>query len=670
MAVPLRSRGLAGACRKQSAAPGLQIPMSSTASPDRSARPSGNAAPNGAPGADDTSDEPRADDDRGALGEDDRQADAAKENEQSEEKRSGGRLLEALGRILSFARPYRRRLAGALVLASLGSLVALVVPLGLRALIDAVFEEGNAGLLDRLAVGLVLLFVGRAALSFFGQYLLQWTGERVVADLRQRLYAHLHRLSLGFFSKSRTGDLTSRLVGDVASVRTAATQALADLLTQSLALVGSLALMLFLNWRLSLMVLAVVPAVTGAAVYFGRKIRRLARRVQDRLADTTAIAEEALAAVRVVKAFARSGHETQRYARAVDELFEVARRKVLLSVGFRTLVGLLFFGALVGVFWFGGREVLAGRLTAGDLVAFVFYAFNIARSVGVLSGLYTTFNSAAGASERIFELLDEEPDVQDAPDAEALPTVEGRVRFENVSFAYATGGEVLSNIDFTAKPGRTVALVGPSGAGKTTLMGLIPRFYDPQKGRVLVDGTDVRRVTLRSLRRQVALVSQEVRLFGTSLRENIRYGRLDATDAEVEDAARAANAHGFIRRMDGGYDAEVGERGVKLSGGQRQRVAIARALLRRAPLLLLDEATSSLDAASEQAVQEALGRLKAGCTTFVIAHRLSTVQGADRIVVLDEGRLVETGTHAELMARGGLYRDLAAIQLGEVLEES
>jgi subfamily B ATP-binding cassette protein MsbA len=642
--------------------------MSSTNSPDDRSRDDERVAADGPPGEPSENERQNGNAPAGEQREAGEDAETDRDDDAGEPRRAPGTLWAALRRILRFAWPYRRRLVGALALVSGGSLVALAVPLGLRALIDAVFEQGNTRLLNRLTVGLVVLFLAQAALSFFGQYLLKWTGERVVADLRQKLYAHLHRLSLNFFSRNRTGDLTSRLVGDVASVRKAATQALADLLTQSLSLLGSLALMLVLNWRLSLVVLAVVPAVTGAAVYFGRKIRRLARRVQDRLADTTAIAEEALAGMRVVKGFARSGHETERYADAVEALFEQARRRVLLSVSFRTLVGLLFFGALVGVFWFGGREVLAGRLTAGDLVAFVFYAFNIARSVRQLSGLYTTFNSAAGASERIFELLGEQPEVAGAPDAHALPPVEGRVAFEDVSFAYEPGDDVLSEISFEAEPGQTVALVGPSGAGKTTLMSLIPRFYDPQEGRVTVDGTDVRSVTLRSLRQQVALVSQEVQLFAASIGENIRYGRLEATQAEVEEAARAANAHGFITELDGGYDTAVGERGVRLSGGQRQRVAIARALLRRAPLLLLDEATSSLDAASEQSVQRALERLMAGRTTFVIAHRLSTVQGADRILVLDDGGLVETGTHPELMARpDGLYRELAAIQLGEAL---
>ena len=550
----------------------------------------------------------------------------------------------------------------ALVLTSLGTLVALVVPLGLRELVDAVFQEGNRTLLHQLTVALILLFLLRAVVSFGGNYLLGWTGERVVADLRKRVYRHLHRQSLRFFSNHRTGDLTSRLTNDVGSVRSAVTDALSNLLTQSLSLLGSVALMVVLNWRLSLIIFLVVPAVTGFAVYFGRKVRQLARRIQDRLADTTAVAEEAISAMRVVKAFARSGYEVGRYEDAVEELFETSRRRVLISALFTASVGLLFFAALVGIFWYGGLEVLAGRLTEGDLVAFIFYAFNIARSVGGMSRLYSTFNSAAGATERLFELLDTTPDLQDAPNAVVLDDVQGRVAFEDVTFAYDEGRPVLHDIQLDVDPGETVALVGPSGAGKSTLVSLIPRFYDPQRGRVTVDGHDLRQVTRPSLREHIAAVAQEVHLFNASIRENIRYGRLDADDAAVEEAARAANAHDFIVDLPDGYDAAVGERGVKLSGGQRQRVAIARALLRDARLLLLDEATSSLDSASEALVQEALERLMAGRTTFIIAHRLSTVQAADRIVVLDDGRIVQTGTHDALVQRDGLYRDLASYQ--------
>jgi len=568
----------------------------------------------------------------------------------------------SLRRIFRLGWPYRYRLLAALALTGVGTSVALVVPLGLRELVDAVFQEANRGLLNQLTLALIALFVLRAAASFGGNYLLGWVGERVVADLRKRVYRHLHRQSLRFFSNNRTGDLTSRLTNDVGSVRSAVTDALSNLLTQSLSLLGSVALMVVLNWRLSLIIFLVVPAVTVFAVYFGRKIRSLARRIQDRLADTTAVAEEALAAIRVVKSFARSDYEVNRYSDAVEDLFGTARYRVLVTALFRSTVGLLFFAALVGIFWYGGIEVLAGRLTEGDLVAFIFYAFNIARSVGGLSQLYSTFNSAAGATERLFDLLDTTPDLQDAPEAIALPPVEGHVRFDDVTFAYDDGRPVLRNIDLDVRPGETVALVGPSGAGKSTLVSLIPRFYDPQQGRVTVDGYDLRSVTHRSLRGQIAAVSQEVHLFNAPIRENIRYGRLEASDEAIEDAARAANAHDFIMELPDGYDAEVGERGVKLSGGQRQRVAIARALLRDARLLLLDEATSSLDSASEALVQEALERLVEGRTTFIIAHRLSTVQTADRLFVLNEGRIVQRGTHAELMQSDGLYRDLASYQ--------
>ncbi|MFP4228203.1 MAG: ABC transporter ATP-binding protein [Salinivenus sp.] len=575
------------------------------------------------------------------------------------------RLWASLRRILRLGWPYRNRLLGALTLTVVGTAVTLVVPLGLRELVDAVFQEANRALLDWLALALIVLFVVRAVASFGGSYLLGWVGERVVADLRTRVYRHLHRQSLRFFSTHRTGDLTSRLTNDVGSVRSAVTDALSNLLTQSLSLLGSVVLMVVLNWRLSLIIFLVVPAVTGFAVYFGRKIRALARRIQDRLADTTAVAEEALVAIRVVKAFARSDYEVARYTDAVEDLFGTARYRVLVSALFSAAVGLLFFGALVGIFWYGGLEVLAGRLTEGDLVAFIFYAFNIARSVGSLSQLYSTFNSAAGATERLFDLLDTEPDLQDAPDAIALPPVDGHLRFEDVTFSYDAGRPVLDDISLDVSAGETVALVGPSGAGKSTLVHLIPRFYDPQEGRITVDGHDLRTVTRQSLRAQIAAVSQDVQLFNTTIEDNIRYGRLDASDDAVRDAARAANAHDFIVSLPDGYDAEVGERGVKLSGGQRQRVAIARALLRDARILLLDEATSSLDSATEALVQDALDRLMQGRTTIIIAHRLSTVQAADRIVVLNDGRIVQRGTHAELMQEGGLYGRLASYQFRE-----
>ncbi len=567
-----------------------------------------------------------------------------------------------LRRILGYARPHWKRLAAALVLSILGAGITLVIPLGLRALLDAVFQNGDRTLLDTLALGLLALFVAQTTLSFFGSYWLAWVGERIIADLRQAIYTHLHRLGLRFFTGGRIGEITSRLTNDVGKLQTAATNDLSQLLTQSLTLFGSVGLMLVLNWRLSLVVFVIVPAVTLMSRYFGRIVRAYARTIQDRLADTTAIAEEALGAVRVVKAFAREDYETGRYGTAVEDLFGTARRQAMISSAFWSVVGLVFFAGLTVIFWYGGVEVLADRLTAGDLVAFIFYAFTIAQSVGVLSRLYTSYSSAAGASERVFELLDTEPEIADAPNAPALPRLRGQVTFEHVTFGYEAARPVLRDLSFEVEPGQTVALVGPSGAGKTTLVNLIPRFYDPDAGRILLDGFNLRAVQVLTVRRQIGLVSQEIQLFGTSVAENIRYGRLEATDAEVRAAAEAANADGFIEAMPDGYATEVGERGVKLSGGQRQRLAIARALLKDPRILLLDEATSALDSESEALVQEALARLLEGRTAFVIAHRLATVRDADRILVLDDERIVDDGTHAELMARGGLYRRLAALQ--------
>jgi subfamily B ATP-binding cassette protein MsbA len=583
-------------------------------------------------------------------------------DENAEPRPPLGRLLR---RMLGYARPYGTRLAAALVLSVVGSLIALVVPLGLRALLDAVFENGNRGLLDTLALVLLGLFLARTAVSLLGSYWMAWVGERIIADLRQQVYAHLHRLGLRFYTDSRIGEITSRLTNDVSSLRSAATTDLSQLLSQSLTLGGSVVLMLVLNWRLSLVVFATVPVVVILSRYFGHVVRRYGREIQDRLAETTAIAEEALSGVRVVKAFAREGYETERYRDAVEDLFGTAKRQALLNAAFWSIIGMLFMSVLVGIFWYGGVEVLADRLTAGDLVAFIFYAFSIAQSVGSLSRLYTSYSTAAGASERVFELIDTVPEIADAPDAEPLPRVRGRVTFEDVTFGYEPGQPVLRGLSFDVEPGRTVALVGPSGAGKTTLVNLIPRFYDPDAGRIYVDGHDLRDVQARSVRDQIGLVSQEIQLFGASIAENIRYGRLDASDDEVRAAARAANALAFIEALPEGFGTPVGERGVKLSGGQRQRVAIARALLKDPRILLLDEATSALDAESEALVQEALDRLLEGRTAFVIAHRLATVRDADRILVLDDGRIVEDGTHAELVARDGLYRRLADLQFRE-----
>lgn len=571
-------------------------------------------------------------------------------------------LWLAWKRIFAFARPYLFRLVLGLVFTAFSTGVWLLIPLGLRSLLDSVFEQGDRHQLDLLALGMLVLFALQALLHVGSHYWISWVGERVVTDLRKKVYAHLHLLGLRFYADHRLGELMSRLTNDVGAIRNAATGAVSQILMTGIMTVGSVGAMVVLNWRLSLVVFAAVPVAAVGARYFGQRIRELSRTVQDRLGDTTAIAEEALSAVRVVKAFAREVFEVNRFGEANEDLFRTSRYRVIMEAVFSACIAFLFMLALVVIFWYGGTEVLAGRLSAGDLVAFIFYAMNIARSVMGISRLYASLNSAVGASEHIFELLETRPEIADGEGAFPLADVRGAVAFEDVWFGYQPDRPVIKGISFEILPGQTIALVGASGAGKTTLMNLIPRFYDATSGVVRVDGVDVRDVQIVSLREQIALVSQDVDLFGTSIGENIRYGRLDATDDEVEQAARDANAHDFIVELPDGYGALVGEKGVKLSGGQRQRVAIARALLRDARILLLDEATSSLDSASEAQVQQALERLMAGRTTFIIAHRLSTVQHADCILVLDQGEIAQRGTHEALFARGGLYRELCDLQ--------
>jgi ATP-binding cassette, subfamily B, bacterial MsbA len=584
------------------------------------------------------------------------------------EQRSIKSLRKTLSDIFALSKPYRSRFYLATFAVLIASAIWLTVPLGLRELLDAVFEAGNQELLNLLAIGLFGLFILQALFSFAGNYHLEWVGERVITDLRKKVYEHLHRLGFKFYAERRLGEITSRLTNDVGSIRTALTDSLPQMFTITFSLVGSVALMVVLNWRLSIVIFLTVPLITIATRYFGLKIRKLSRSIQDDLADSTAVAEDALGAIRLVKAFVREEYEVERYNSAVEQLFGTARRKVVLTQLFWSGVGILFLSTLVIIFWYGGREVLAGRLTAGDLVAFIIYALNISRSVSQTSRLYAAINTAAGATERIFELLDEVPEIEDEPGARDITQVDGGIRAEKLWFSYDDGQPVLKEISFEAKPGQTIALVGPSGAGKTTLLNLIPRFYDPQKGAIFLDDIDIREYRIKSLREQISLVPQEVHLFGTSVKENIRYGNLIASDEQVVDAAKAANAHEFILEMTQGYDSLIGEKGVKLSGGQRQRLAIARAILKNPAILLLDEATSSLDSESEAQVQDALYRLMKNRTTFVIAHRLSTVQNADMILVIENGRIVESGTHNQLIGSEGLYSHLYALQFRDLDE--
>ncbi len=569
-------------------------------------------------------------------------------------------------RLLHFVQPYWRKLALAGVILVVSSLAGLALPLVIRYVVDGALLEASLTTLNQVIGLLLALFVAQAVLGFGQSYLLGWVGERVVANLRTTLYTHLQGMPLRFFASTRTGELISRLGSDVGTIQNAVTDTLLSLLSNAIMLIGGVVIIFVMAWRLTLVMLAVVPLAVIGMIVLGRWVRRYSRQVQDALAEVSATAEEALAGVRIVKSFAREPYEVSRYGDGVERLFGIAIKRVRLSAILEPVIGLLAFSAIALVLWVGSREVIAGRLTPGQLVSFLLYTMMIASPIAGFTSLYAQFQRALGASERVFQLLDTAPELQDAPDAAELPPIRGEVRFEGVCFDYGDTDEarvVLRDIDLVAQPGQVVALVGPSGAGKTTLVNLIPRFYDPNCGRILIDGHDIRDVKLRSLREQIGIVPQETALFSGTVRDNIRYGKLDATEAEIEAAARAANAHDFIMQLPAGYDTLVGERGVKLSGGQRQRVAIARALLKNPRILILDEATSSLDTESELAVQEALERLMRDRTTFVIAHRLSTITNADWIAVLDAGRIVEQGTHAELLARpDGLYRKMVALQ--------
>jgi subfamily B ATP-binding cassette protein MsbA len=565
-------------------------------------------------------------------------------------------------RLLSYLGAYRKYGIGAIVSLLFGAALGLIFPWVMQNLVDTVLRRGDLRELNRIAVLLGVTFLARAVFNYLQSYLLTFIGERIVTDIRRQVYTHLQHLSLRFYTNRRVGEILSRMSSDVTLVRAAMTNNLASLLSQFLIFIGSLALMLALNWRLTLLILSIAPLIALFAVLFGGRLRRMSTEVQDRLASSNALAQETLNAVRIVKAFTREQYEADRYRSEIEHTFDATVHLARVRSAYGPLITLLAFLALTSIVWFGGKEVLAGRLTGGALVAFLVYGANIGGALGSYAGIYASLQEAAGAARRIFELIDEPLDIADAPKAVPLPAVDGLIQFVDVSFEYTTGLPVLHNITLDIQPGEVLALVGPSGSGKTTLFNLIPRFYDPTSGRVLIDGQDIAEVTLLSLRSQIGLVPQESVLFSGSICDNLRYGKLDATDVDLDEAARAANAEEFILRLPQGYNTTVGEHGAKLSGGQRQRIAIARAILKNPRILLLDEATSSLDSESEGLVQEALERLMKGRTTVIIAHRLSTIQKANRIVVLDQGHIVELGSHAELMSLDGLYARLYRLQ--------
>ncbi|WP_438003669.1 ABC transporter transmembrane domain-containing protein [Sorangium sp. So ce321] len=576
----------------------------------------------------------------------------------------GRRSPTHLVRLLRLARPELGSLALGTLFLGVGSGMGLLLPQVIQRLIDDALGPGKpVAAFDRAALWLVPLIALQAVAVALRYVLFTTAGERVVARLRASLFDHVLRQEMAFFDDHRTGELTSRLASDTTVVQNAVSVHISMALRLAVSVVGGLGFLLYTSPRLTLLMLSVIPPVLLGAVIYGRKVRKLSRAVQDSLARSGEIAEEALSGIRTVRAFAAEKQELARYAGQVTESFERARARVRASGAFSGVVTFAGYAATGLVLWYGGRLVVAGRLTIGELTAFLVYTLLVAFSLAGLSDLWAELMRALGSAERVFELLDRAPAMPLSGGIEP-PAVQGRLELERVGFSYPARKDVpvLKGIDLSVRPGEVIALVGSSGAGKSTIASLLMRLYDPDEGRILLDGHDLRALSPSWLRRQIGIVAQEPILFATSVADNIRYGRASASDEEVEAAARAANAHDFILGFPEGYRTLVGERGVQLSGGQKQRVAIARAVLKDPRLLVLDEATSALDTESEHLVKAALDTLMKGRTTLIIAHRLSTVMGADRVLVMDGGRIVQSGAHAALVAQDGLYRRLVERQ--------
>lgn len=581
------------------------------------------------------------------------------------EQRSGSRNFGVLRPLLGYLKPYRLHIAGAVLALVVAAGTVLSLGQGLRFLIDRGFAAGDGALLNTALLVLLGAVVVLAIATYSRFSLVSWIGERVIADLRRDVFNHVIRLSPGFFEITRTGEVLSRLTTDTTLLQVVIGSAVSVALRNILLFIGGTVLLIVTSPTLTGYVLLFVPLVVAPIVIIGRMVRRLSKETQERIADVSSFADESLNGVRIMQAFTHEPVDRDLFGDRVENAFRTSIRRIRARALLTAIVILLVFGAIGVVLWLGGRAVIAGDMTGGDLSAFVFYSIVVAGAVGAISEVVGDLQRAAGGAERLFELLRTEPEIQAPENPVAFPEpARGAVAFESVTFQYPSRPQVsaLDGFSLEVSPGETVALVGPSGAGKTTVLQLLLRFYEPGSGTVRVDGVDIRDADPADLRARIGFVPQDPVIFSCDVADNVRYGRPDATDAEIDAAVKAAAADEFIDAMPDGMATHLGERGVRLSGGQRQRIAIARAILRDPSLLLLDEATSALDAESERLVQEALDRLMADRTTIVIAHRLATVLKADRIVVVDEGKIVATGTHAELLAEGGLYAKLARLQ--------
>lgn len=568
-------------------------------------------------------------------------------------------------RLLQFIRPYLKQLFLAIVCIIVAAGCNLYLPWIIKDMIDKVLSDKNMMMLNWICVGIVVVFFVRG-IFFYGQsYLVSYIGQKVIIDVREVMFRKFQRMPMAYFDKHQTGETMSYITNDVAAIQSALVDQLIEMVTEGSILIGSLVLMVYLDWKLSLLTLVVIPLVGQAMKIFGRKIKRNGTVIQERMADITSLLQESISAVRVVKSFVREKYETDRFVRQNQLNFQAAMKNVQLTSLLTPTVEFLAAISVTFIVWFGGYEVVNDEMTAGALVAFLTYAVNLANPVKRLSRVYGNLQRAMAAVDRVFAVIDLEEPISDKEGAKPLPKISGAVKLDHVSFEYKKGVPALSDVSLDAKPGQMIAFVGPSGAGKSTIANLIPRFYEITDGSISIDGTDIRDVTISSLREQIGIVPQETLLFSTTVMENIRYGRLDATDEEVIEAAKAANADEFIRNLPQGYDTKIGERGMNLSGGQRQRMAIARAILKNPRILILDEATSALDTESEKIVQAALDKLMVGRTSFVIAHRLSTIFNADQIFVIDNGHVKEHGTHEELLKLDGLYSYLYNIQFNK-----
>jgi ABC-type multidrug transport system fused ATPase/permease subunit len=596
----------------------------------------------------------------------------------SKSKKISKQSLKKASKLFRYLKPYRLKFAIGMLFLLLSSLTGMVFPMLTGKLIDAtnISEAESQGLFDMsninsVALALLLVFAAQAVFSFFRIYIFSDVTESMLAKLRRESYEHIIKLPMQFFNTRRVGELNSRIAADIALLQETFTTTLAEFLRQFITIFVGVALLAYFSMELTLMMLASIPVMAVVAVFFGRFIKKLSKQTQDKVAESNVVVEETLSGIANVKAFTNELFETLRYNRLVDEVKQVAMRGAMWRSVFVSFIIFCMFGAIVLVIWYGVHLKDSGAITTGELITFILYSVFVGASFGGVPDLYAKIQKAIGSTENLMDLLEEQPETISLSGGTAITEISGKIDFNEVSFAYPSRQEVevLKGVNFTAEDGKSYALVGASGAGKSTIVSLLLRFYDIQQGQILIDGLPIHELDLTELRKNIALVPQEVLLFGGTIKENIAYGKTNATDEEIIDAAKKANAHEFIESFPQGYETLVGERGIQLSGGQRQRIAVARAVLKDPKILILDEATSALDSVSERLVQEALEKLMKGRTTIVIAHRFATIKKVDEVIVLQDGKVVEKGTHEELSSiPNGFYKELSRLQFSQELE--